>query len=231
MPPLAAEKYGRSFPGRYLPYVTPFATPYQLMQEQRARELQRDENNAKTKALEEELKEKAEAATKRVVEQRLTQVPKELQESLRKMLATSADKRTEAQNELAKKYESRFKLSPRELRRADPVYAKEADEVDRQVKAFAAQSPEPKIHAVWDRGDPSPTYVLRRGSPSNFGQLVGPGVPSVLTDGKTPFIVKPPWPGAHKTGRRLAFARWLVRADHPLTARVMVNRIWKEHFG
>jgi hypothetical protein len=231
MPPLAAEKYGRSFPGRYLPYVTPFATPYQLMQEQRARELQTAENNAKTKALEEELKEKAEAATKRVVEQRLTQVPKELQESLRKMLATSADKRTEAQNELAKKYESRFKLSPRELRRADPVYAKEADEVDRQVKAFAAQSPEPKIHAVWDRGDPSPTYVLRRGSPSSFGQLVGPGVPSVLTDGKTPFAVKPPWPGAHKTGRRLAFGQWLVRPEHPLTARVMVNRIWKEHFG
>src|SRR5260221_1769560 len=98
-------------------------------------------------------------------------------------------------------------------------------------RSFAAQSPEPKIHALWDRGEPTPTYVLRRGSPTNFGQLVGPGVPSVLTDGKPPFAVKPPWPGARKTGRRLAFAQWLVRPDHPLTARVMVNRIWKEHFG
>jgi len=147
------------------------------------------------------------------------------------MFATPADKRTEPQKELAKKYESRLRVSPRELRRLDPDYAKEADEVDRQVKAFAAQSPEPKIHALWDRGEPSPTYVLRRGSPTNFGQLVGPGVPSALTDGKTPFVVKPPWPGAHKTGRRLAFAQWLVRPEHPLTARVMVNRIWKEHFG
>ena len=56
-------------------------------------------------------------------------------------------------------------------------------------------------------------------------------MPSVLTDGKTPFDVKPPWPGAKQTGRRLAFARWLTQPDHPLTARVLVNRIWKHHFG
>ena len=88
-----------------------------------------------------------------------------------------------------------------------------------------------RIQALWDRGEPSPTYIYRRGDPLNPGRLVGPGVPSVLTDGKTPFEVKPPWPGAKKTGRRLAFARWLTAPDHPLTARVVVNRIWKHHFG
>src|SRR5258707_4268609 len=90
---------------------------------------------------------------------------------------------------------------------------------------------EPMIRALWDRGEPSPTYMYRRGDYLSPGRLVGPGVPSMLTDGKTPFEVTPPWPGAKKTGRRLALARWLTRPDHPLTARVMVHRIWKHHFG
>jgi mono/diheme cytochrome c family protein len=101
-------------------------------------------------------------------------------------------------------------------------------------KAWQAQpkpGPEPRIHALWDRGEPSPTYIYRRGDYLNPGRLVGPGVPSVLTDGKTPFDVQPPWPGAKSTGRRLAFARWLTQPNHPLTSRVAVNRVWKHHFG
>lgn len=88
------------------------------------------------------------------------------------------------------------------------------------------------IRALWDRGEPSPTYVLRRGEHDKPGRLVGPGVPSVLTDGRTPFDVRPPFPnGTPKSGRRLALARWLTRPDHPLTARVIVNRVWYHHFG
>jgi mono/diheme cytochrome c family protein len=93
------------------------------------------------------------------------------------------------------------------------------------------RQPEPKIRALWSRGDPSPTYVLKRGNYLTPGNEVGPGVPSVLTDGHTPFDVQPPWPGAKTTGRRLALARWLTQPDHPLTARVIVNRVWKHHFG
>jgi hypothetical protein len=49
---------------------------------------------------------------------------------------------------------------------------------------------------------------------------VGPGVPAVL----------PPLPKSDTTNR-LAFARWLVAPDHPLTARVTVNRFWQQFFG
>ena len=112
------------------------------------------------------------------------------------------------------------------------VNAKANSEPEDRIKAWEAKrQPEPRIHALWDRGDPSPTYIYRRGDWLNPTALVGPGVPSALTDGKTSFVVEPPWPGAKQTGRRLAFARWLIQPDHPLTARVQVNQIWLHHFG
>ena len=112
------------------------------------------------------------------------------------------------------------------------IAVQQTPETEAQIKALEAQrQSEPQIQALWDRGDPSLTYIYRRGDPMSPGRLVGPGVPSVLTDGKTPFHVEPPWPGAASTGRRLALARWLTQPDHPLTSRVAVNRIWKHHFG
>ena len=86
----------------------------------------------------------------------------------------------------------------------------------------------PLIRALWDRGQSSPTYVSLRGNPGSPGALVGPALPRVFSD-------KPLKPakaaGENKTGNRLALARWMTRSDHPLTARVWVNRVWKHHFG
>ncbi len=116
--------------------------------------------------------------------------------------------------------------------RQEIAAAKTRNESAEQIRAIEARlQPEPRVQALWDRGDPTPTYIYRRGDWLSPGTLVGPGVPSVLTDGRTPFEVTPPWPGAKQTGRRLAFARWLIQPDHPLTARVQVNHIWKHHFG
>jgi hypothetical protein len=80
---------------------------------------------------------------------------------------------------------------------------------------------------------PSPTPLLIRGNHETPGEPVSPGVLTVLNSPENPFDLaalskKSP---QDTTGRRLAFAEWLTNRNHPLTARVMVNRIWQYHFG
>jgi hypothetical protein len=58
------------------------------------------------------------------------------------------------------------------------------------------------------------------------GNIVEPGFPAVLGAG-TPAIP----PLADSTGRRLALARWIASPANPLTPRVIVNRVWQQHFG
>ena len=74
-----------------------------------------------------------------------------------------------------------------------------------------------------------PSYFLHHGDMFSKGSLMKPGFPMVLDDGRRPVEMPP----AHRrtSGRRLALARWLGSADNPLTARVLVNRVWHHHFG
>lgn len=105
-------------------------------------------------------------------------------------------------------------------------------EIEQSIRDTEANEPqEPLIRALWSRGTPSPTFVLLRGNYLMPGREVGPGVLSVLSDGKTPLEISPPWPHATSTGRRLALARWITQPDHPLTYRVIANRLWHHHFG
>ncbi|MBT3594985.1 MAG: DUF1553 domain-containing protein [Verrucomicrobia bacterium] len=71
-----------------------------------------------------------------------------------------------------------------------------------------------------ERKEPRDTFVLVRGEYDKHADKVIPAVPEVL----------PPLPeGA--PNNRLGLAQWLVDPAHPLTARVMVNRFWHQHFG
>src|SRR6185436_17247148 len=66
---------------------------------------------------------------------------------------------------------------------------------------------------------PRGAFILKRGQYDQRGDPVQPGVPAVL-----------PALAAGDTNR-LALARWLVSSEHPLTARVTVNRFWQQFFG
>ncbi|MFO0527820.1 MAG: PSD1 and planctomycete cytochrome C domain-containing protein, partial [Planctomycetota bacterium] len=88
---------------------------------------------------------------------------------------------------------------------------------------------EQEILCVKEQGVAIPqTYVLARGNPHVQGKPVEPGFLSVLSLPVPP--IEPP-PHGESTGLRTAFAKWLIDPEHPLTSRVMVNRIWQYHFG
>jgi hypothetical protein len=79
---------------------------------------------------------------------------------------------------------------------------------------------------------PPETHVLARGNPhalTSDKTRVTPGFPQVLgvPEPKLPDPAK----GAKSSGRRTVLADWLASKDNPLTARVMVNRVWQHHFG
>jgi len=84
---------------------------------------------------------------------------------------------------------------------------------------------------VQDAGStPRPTHFLNRGDHQQKGEEVPPAAPAVLT-AVSPLEFPTPAPEANSTGRRLALAKWIASNEHPLTARVLANRIWHYHFG
>ena len=76
---------------------------------------------------------------------------------------------------------------------------------------------------------PPPTFVNIRGNPHANGAEVKPGFPQVL--GLPDPTIPPPTKGAKSSGRRTVLANWVASKENPLTARVMVNRLWQWHFG
>ncbi len=72
------------------------------------------------------------------------------------------------------------------------------------------------------------TYILRAGDLSAKAEKVDAGFPECVAGAATP--AKVPFRG-DSTGRRIALAEWIASPENPLTARVMVNRIWQYHFG
>jgi hypothetical protein len=219
-------------PGRLLPYVPPNATPFALAEASQEREERNRKVEEQIKQAKNELTEAAEPVRKRLIEERLKVFPPALQIDLRTLAATKADQRTAVQKYLAEKFETAITVSPAELKAADKAYREAAAALERKIAVLRSTIvPESKIRALWDTGHASPAYIMIRGQAMDLGEPVQPGVPSVLSVGIEPYHIVPPWPGAPSTGRRLALARWLIQPNHPLTARVIVNRVWAEHFG
>ena len=107
----------------------------------------------------------------------------------------------------------------------DQYAAQPLQEAWRKVKDLERQRVElwesfPTVMVMEEMVPRRDTFRLIRGAYDVPGEKVDPGVPAVL----------PPRAEGQENDR-LAFARWLVQPDHPLTARVAVNRFWQMYFG
>ena len=99
----------------------------------------------------------------------------------------------------------------------EPLH-KQRDELAKKRSELDATIPVSLVMA--DVPTPRETFVLIRGAYDKPGEKVTAGVPSIL----------PPLPEGAPVNR-LGLAQWLVHPQHPLTARVTVNRFWQQYFG
>jgi cytochrome c551/c552 len=95
------------------------------------------------------------------------------------------------------------------------------------VQMFRNYKPGPFAPGIHDVGRESPTRSWLPGHNGSKPEPVPPGFLTALGGGSVP---EPPY-DATSTGNRTALANWIAGKDNPLTARVMVNRIWQYHFG
>src|SRR5262249_49017004 len=167
--------------------------------------------------------------------QRLEALPGAIREDVRVAFATAPAKRNEVQRYLFGKFQAELRPNPKEIA---ALLARESPR-DRDLLATLAAANArdearrqtfPEIRALYDMpGVPKPP-LLQRGDSRHPGPDVLPGALRALATPE-PFRWTPPPKDAPTSGRRRAFAEWLTQPGHPLTARVLVNRLWLHHFG
>jgi hypothetical protein len=96
--------------------------------------------------------------------------------------------------------------------------SKKRDELTREQADIQARST--TGYVMQEKPEAPVAFILNRGEYDQRKDQVSPGTPAML----------PPFP-AHLPHNRLGLAKWLLRPEHPLTARVTVNRLWSELFG
>ncbi len=96
--------------------------------------------------------------------------------------------------------------------------------IQKKTDSFKATNPfaPPRAHVLNDNAAPFQPYVFLRGNQGNRGPVVPRQAPAIATPDRKPF--------ANGSGR-LELAKAIVSPENPLTARVLVNRVWVGHFG
>ncbi|MBK8093002.1 MAG: DUF1553 domain-containing protein [Verrucomicrobiaceae bacterium] len=114
------------------------------------------------------------------------------------------------------------------LTEADAAHLKKlrstAAKLETDLKALSEPD---KVYAIVSDEKPAVIHVQRRGNPEDEAQEVTPGAFSWVKHASAAFGDQ----NTPEAQRRLALANWITHPDNPLTARVIVNRLWHHHFG
>ena len=163
-------------------------------------------------------------------EERLQTLLESDRTALRTALAAKEKERTGPMNQLLEKHSTLVQIEDEALLTRFPELAsgyKALQELIRKEKENQI-APLPQITALTEpSGKPPAHHLLTRGNYTQPGREVEPDVPAILAAGASSYQ---PAPGK-TSGRRAALARWLTSPDNPMTARLMVNRMWQRHFG
>jgi Protein of unknown function (DUF1553)/Protein of unknown function (DUF1549)/Planctomycete cytochrome C len=183
--------------------------------------------------LESALEAKAKPLRDKLLEEKIEKLPESIRQDVRKAIQTPKEKRTDVESYLVDKFAAALKVESKEIEERFKNHKDEAEKTRKAIQeAKKKLKPTPQIRALFDTGgEPTPAYIFQRGDCLKPGARVKPGVPSVLRDGIAPYKVSKPTWTTDTSGQRLALARWLIQPNHPLTTRVMVNRVWLHHFG
>jgi hypothetical protein len=164
-----------------------------------------------------------------LLKEKLALLPPEV----RKAYETAPEERTAVQDDLVQQYAAQMVLPPAKIESAMPqVERRQWAALGQEMKSLAKAVPpnERTASGMTDAGpEAPPVRMFHKGNFANPGEEVAPGFLSVLAapaDG-----ARYPLSASGTTGRRSALADWLTRPGHPLTARVIVNRLWQNHFG
>ena len=148
-----------------------------------------------------------------------------LPEDARQAFLTDREQRSDEQESLVTKHRADL---AEEVAAAMPSRVLEEIQIlEDEVSTIRATTPDlERAYFMNEPKLPGPTHLLIRGSAATPGAEVDPMVPAVLAD------PAPTFPAPRATSlRRLTLARWIASRNNPLTARVMVNRVWHFHFG
>ena len=121
---------------------------------------------------------------------------------------------------------ARFDEAKKEHAALSKALAEESKPVKDELAAIRAESPKGRVPLAYamKEGKPSDAKIQIGGEPQRAGQTVRRGVPKILHAAGAIEI-------SSGTSGRLELANWITDPSNPLTARVMVNRIWQHHFG